>query len=54
MAENLKHTITAANSEVVSENKAGKHYSKSLYVTKKTAQARETLLKFPVPEKYYK
>jgi hypothetical protein len=52
MAENSKHTETKNGS--VTESSHVKHYGDTAYVTKKTKQARETLLKFPVPEKYCK
>ncbi|WP_158288495.1 hypothetical protein [Mucilaginibacter psychrotolerans] len=31
-----------------------KHYAESAFVAKKTQEAKETLQKFPVPEKYAK
>lgn len=52
MAVNSKYTVTKNDS--VTESSHVKHYGDSEYVVKKTKQARETLLKFPVPEKYCK
>lgn len=57
---NITLTIMATNSKYT-EAKNGsanattvKHYGNSPYVEKKTEEARKTLQKFPVPEKYSK
>jgi len=52
MAQNSKYTAT--KNGTVAEGSHVKHYGGTEYVSKKTKQARETLLKFPVPEKYCK
>lgn len=52
MAENSKNTVAKNGSDTAT--KQVRHYGKSPYVAKKTEEARETLKKFPVPEKYYK
>ncbi|WP_158642978.1 hypothetical protein [Mucilaginibacter ginsenosidivorax] len=52
MARNT-HYIAEKNTSNV-ENAKVKDYSNSPNVIKKTEQARETLAKFPVPEKYAK
>ncbi len=52
MAQNSNYTETTNGSHTGS--KQVKHYGDSAYVTKKTKEARETLKKFPVPEKYCK
>ncbi|MDR3695783.1 hypothetical protein [Mucilaginibacter sp.] len=52
MAQNSNYTT--AKSNAASAKSDVKHYGDSSYVTKKTEAARETLKKFPVPEKYCK
>jgi hypothetical protein len=52
MAQNSNYTL-AKNGSDTGSNEV-KHYGNSAYVTKKTEQAKETLKKFPVPEKYCK
>jgi len=52
MAQNSNYTETRNGSPTGS--KEVKHYGNSAYVVKKTEEARETLKKFPVPEKYCK
>jgi len=52
MEANTKYTIEK-NGPTVGSNQV-KHYGNSPYVVKKTQKARETLQKFPVPEKYLK
>jgi len=49
MAQNANHIET----KEAAERSQVKDYSKSPFVVKKTEKARETLKKFPVPEKYY-
>lgn len=52
MAQNSSYT-EPKNGSHTGRNQV-KHYGNSAYVVKKTEDARETLKKFPVPEKYCK
>ena len=52
MAQNSNYT--EAKNGLHTERKPIKHYGNSAYVVKKTEEARETLKKFPAPEKYCK
>lgn len=52
MARNTKYS--AANNNGTNETSQVKHYRDSSFVAKKTQEAKETLQKFPVPEKYAK
>lgn len=52
MARNIKSTV--AKGDNTNENHHVKHYRESSFVAKKTQEAKETLQKFPVPEKYSK
>ena len=53
MAHNSNYTETK-NAPDAAERSPIKHHGNSPYVVKKTEEARETLKKFPVPEKYWK
>jgi len=52
MARNTKYT--AANNTGTNGTSRVKHYGDSSFVAKKNQEAKETLQKFPVPDKYAK